>query len=97
MIDIATDPLMIAVAEECRVPVRCIRGKERWNSYCRARHIYTYVAKTVMHDSFGDIAYILNRANHTIVAKGFRRVEKNPQHFEPYLSRVLNRMVKVAA
>ena len=96
--DIAPDPLLVAVCEVCRVPVRCIRGPERWNSYCRARHIYAYVAHTVMHDSFGDISYILNRANHSTSAKGYYRVAKNPQEYEPYLSRVLAKVTqKVAA
>lgn len=92
MTDITPDPLLIAVAEECHVPVRCIRGPERWNSYCRARHIYAYVAHTVMRDSFWDISYILNRANHSTSHKGYKRVLKNPDQYEPYLSRVLERI-----
>lgn len=83
---------MQIVAEECHVPVRCIRGPERWDTYCRARHIYAYVAHQLYGDSFEDISVVLNRANHSTSWKGYTRLVRNRAHYEPELSRVLERM-----
>lgn len=92
-----SDPLLKAVAEECHVPVRCIRGPERWDAYCRARHIYSYVARQIYGDSFEDISTILNRANHSTSVKGYARVVRNPQAFEPQLSRIMERILREEA
>jgi chromosomal replication initiation ATPase DnaA len=87
------DPLMLAVAEECRVPVRCIVGPERWEEYNRPRRIYIYAARQLFGDSYEDISMALHRANHSTSQKAYRRIVRKREQHEPMLSRVMQRFL----
>ncbi len=85
------DPLLKAVCDECHVPMGLLLSKERWGQYTRARNIYIYAAKSLYGYSFDNISLILGRANHSTSWKGFQKVVKKRQKFEPELSHILER------
>lgn len=87
------EDILKAVSEICRVPVPYMLGPMRWPDYCRARHIFVYVARTLTAEKFQVLSLTLKRMDHSTAINSFRIVEKNPQQFEPELSRVMHRVV----
>ena len=78
--------IMDAVQRTCDVHHRDFISHHRYWHYCRARHIYCYLARKLTSKSFPQIARLANR-DHSSMVHGYQMVERNPGRYEPELSR----------
>lgn len=90
------EDILAAVVEVTRVPVKELYARHRYAPYCRARHIYCYVATVLTGEKCEAVSGLLNRHRSTS-HHGYQTVKTNPNEFEPELSRVLGRFQRLEA
>jgi hypothetical protein len=82
------DDILAAVLDVCNIDSRDMLGTGRNNRTCRARHIFTYVARCLTLHSYDAIAATIGRVHHTSAHNSYVRVKKDPSKFEPEISLV---------
>ena len=81
------EKLLQITSQVFKLGPRELRSKTRAKDHCRARHVMTYVARTVLCEKMQSIGYAFDR-DHTTVLHSYRRVRQNPEAFEPELSQI---------
>lgn len=85
------EKLLNITSDVFKLGPREIRSTNRSKVHCRARHVMTYVARTVLCEKMQSIGHAFNR-DHTTVLHSFRVVRRNPEAFEPQLSKITHAM-----
>jgi chromosomal replication initiation ATPase DnaA len=79
--------IMDATMRNCMVGRKDFVSNRRSEHYCKARHIYFWLARKLTNKSWQQIAIPCDR-DHSTVIHGFHSVERDPGRYEPELSRV---------
>jgi chromosomal replication initiation ATPase DnaA len=79
--------IMDATMRTCRVGRKDFVSNRRAEQYCKARHIYSWLARKLTNKSWQQIAIPCVR-DHSTVIHGYQSVEREPGRYEPELSRV---------
>jgi chromosomal replication initiation ATPase DnaA len=79
--------IMDLTMRTCRVGRKDFCSSRRAEQFCKARHIYFWLARKLTIKSWKQIATPCER-DHTTVIHGFQCVESNPARYEPELSEV---------
>lgn len=85
---ITTKHILAVVEKQTRVSSRDMMGPWRFKHIVRARHILMFTLNHVAKKSLARIERACNR-DHSTILHGIRKVGRNPDYFEPELSRVL--------
>jgi chromosomal replication initiation ATPase DnaA len=79
--------IMDATMRNCMVGRKDFVSNRRAEQYCKARHIYSWLARKLTNKSWQQIAIPCGR-DHSTVIHGYQSVERDPGRYEPELSRV---------
>lgn len=90
------EAILEAVSAVTKVPVGCIMGPMRWPEYCRARHLYCYIARVYGQYKWWAISSPIKR-DHATAHHGHCKVAADPAAYEPHLSRIISRLYPVRA
>jgi hypothetical protein len=88
------DKLLDITSQVFKLGPRELRSPTRNKGHCRARHVMSYVARTVLCEKFEAIGAAFGR-HHTSIQHSVRVVRDSPAAFEPELSAVTRALADI--